>query len=262
MRVLITVLLLLTFAGSDEASALEIEKFLMPGKVISGHAKFEAECTRCHVRLRDTSQKKLCLDCHEPVATDIANNSGFHGKHRNAANQDCKTCHSDHRGRDASIVWLDKDNFDHRFTDFELGGRHAETECSACHVKDEMYREARHDCYSCHSEDDAHAGNLGKKCAQCHAPQSWTKSGFDHDKTDFKLESSHRKVTCNACHIGGQYKDTPNQCSDCHAIRDVHANRFGNKCQQCHLVKSWQQTKFDHLHDTDYPLLGGHRSQS
>jgi len=262
MKLLITVFLLLTFASNQDASALEIEKFLMPGELISGHEEFEAECTLCHVRLRDTTQKKLCLDCHEEVASDIADNSGFHGKDHSAANQDCKTCHSDHRGRKAGIVWLDKDNFDHRLTDFELHGRHTQAECSACHATEEKYREARHGCYSCHSEDDAHEGKLGKKCAQCHTAKSWAKADFDHDKTAFKLESSHQKVTCNACHIGGQYKNTPDQCSDCHAIRDVHANRFGNKCQQCHSVKSWQQASFDHLRDTDYPLLGGHRSQS
>ena len=195
MKFLAFLLLLLTTTFNQDAIALDIEKFLMPGEVISGHEKFEAECTRCHVRMRDTTQKKLCLDCHEKVAGDMVNNSGFHGRHPNATKQDCKTCHSDHRGRDASIVWLDKDNFDHRFTDFELSGRHSQVECSACHVKDETYREARRDCYSCHSEDDAHAGNLGKKCAQCHTPKSWNKSGFDHDKTGFKLESSHQSVT-------------------------------------------------------------------
>jgi hypothetical protein len=28
------------------------------------------------------------------------------------------------------VVWLDRDTFDHRFTDYELIGRHKLTECS------------------------------------------------------------------------------------------------------------------------------------
>jgi hypothetical protein len=262
MRALFALILLLTALCNNEAMAVEIEKFLMPGELISGHEEYESECTRCHVRLRDTTQKQLCLDCHELVAEDVANKTGFHGKDRGAANQECKTCHADHRGRDAIIVALDQDNFDHRLTDFELIGQHTQTECVACHSTDSKYRETEQACFSCHSEDDAHDGKLGKKCAQCHTPNEWGKTGFDHDKTDFKLKFSHQQVPCEACHIKGKYKDTPKQCVDCHAIRDVHANRFGDKCQQCHQPEKWDQSTFDHDRDTDYPLRGGHLGQS
>ncbi len=262
MRPLFTVILLLIAVTTDRAMATEIEKFLMPGKIISGHAKYEAECTLCHVRLRDTSQKKLCLDCHDLVADDMAKKRGFHGKHRNATSQDCKTCHSDHRGRDARIVLLDRDNFDHRFTDYRLIGRHTQTECVACHSADSKYREAEKVCSNCHSDDDAHAGKLGKDCARCHTPQEWGKSRFDHNKTDFKLEFAHRQASCNACHLEDSYKKTPKQCVGCHAIRDVHTNRFGEKCQQCHQTEKWSRTTFDHNRDTDYPLRGAHRGQS
>lgn len=262
MRVLVSVLLLLTCMSSNKAIAAEIEKFLMPGEVISGHQKYEAECTRCHVRLRDTTQKKLCLGCHDPVAVDIASKKGFHGRNPNAMRQDCKTCHGDHRGRDAEIVSLDKDNFDHAFTDFRLLGRHSQTGCAACHREDRKYRDAERGCNGCHSEDDAHAGKLGKNCARCHTPDDWRISGFDHDKTDFRLEFSHRQVPCKACHLEGSYKKTPKRCASCHAIKDVHANRFGDRCEQCHQVKQWKQVIFDHDRDTDYPLRGAHRGQS
>jgi hypothetical protein len=264
MRTFILFCLLLGVVGGGIAQAAEIEKFFMPGELIAGHDKFKSECTNCHVRLRDTTQNKLCLDCHDhqTVAEDIASKQGFHGKDENARTQECKACHSDHKGRDATVVWLDRDTFDHRFTDYELIGRHKLTECSGCHLEDKKYRQAEHGCYDCHSEDDAHDGDLGKECDSCHNPVGWSQFEFDHDQTEFKLKFSHQRVNCNACHVKEQYKDTPKNCVDCHAIRDVHANRFGNQCESCHQEKAWDKTIFDHDRDTDYRLEARHRGPS
>ena len=261
MRVFYLLILLLGIINTGNMQAADIEQFFMPGELIIGHEELTSECTNCHVRLRDTTQNKLCLDCHDhkPVAEDIRQKRGFHGKDENARSLECKACHSDHKGRDARVVWLDKDKFDHRFTDYELDGKHKLTECGGCHLENKKYRDARQKCFDCHSEDDAHDGKLGKKCESCHNPSGWGKSAFDHDKTDFKLRDAHKKVNCNACHIGGKYKDTPKQCASCHAIRDVHANRFGKKCASCHQEKGWDKTIFDHDKDTDYPLEAAHR---
>ena len=70
MRAVYIVLLLLSAGFAEHALAIEVEKFFMPGELISDHDEFKAECTNCHVRLRDTTQEKLCLDCHdhEPVS--------------------------------------------------------------------------------------------------------------------------------------------------------------------------------------------------
>ena len=256
-------ILLLGVSSVENALALEIEQFFMPGELIYEHKELESECTSCHVRGRDTTQEKLCLDCHEHalVAEDIRNKLGFHGKDKNARSLDCKACHSDHKGRDARVVWLDKDKFDHRFTDFQLTGRHALVGCNACHLKDKKYREAKPACSDCHSEDDVHKGDLGKQCKDCHETSGWAQSDFNHDKTDFRLKFSHRQVACKACHIQGKYKDTSKQCVDCHAIRNVHTNRFGKDCTTCHQEKAWDQTIFDHNRDTRYKLLGKHRKQ-
>ena len=256
------VLLLLCAAASKSLPALEIEKLFMPGSLIAGHEEFEAECTSCHVRLRDTTQEALCRNCHEEIDEDMRGKRGFHGRNKQAYSLECKTCHSDHKGRDARIVWLDKDKFDHGFTDFRLEGEHARTECSACHLNGKKYRDARSRCYDCHSEDDFHKGELGKNCKQCHTASGWRKSEFDHDRTDFPLKNSHRKVSCEACHIDDKFKNTPDRCVDCHAIRDVHANRFGNDCGQCHSEKGWDASIFDHTRDTNYPLRGKHLESS
>jgi len=261
MRAIYIVILLLGVINTGNVPAAEIEQFFMPGELISGHAELESECTNCHVRLRDTTQKKLCLDCHDhkPVAEDILKKQGFHGKDKNARALDCKACHSDHKGRDAQVVWLDKDKFDHQFTDFDLEGRHKLVECEGCHLKDKKYREAKKICNDCHSEDDIHKGDLGEKCEDCHATSGWSQAEFDHDKTDFKLKFSHQRVACNACHLSEKYKDTPTRCVDCHAIRDVHSNRFGKNCATCHQEKTWDKSIFDHNRDTAYKLEHKHR---
>jgi hypothetical protein len=260
MRAICLVLLLLGAGYAGNALALDVEQLFMPGELISAHDEFKSECTNCHVRLRDTTQKKLCLGCHDHrlVAEDILRKQGFHGKHKEASKLDCKTCHSDHQGVDASIISLDEDNFDHKFTDYELNGKHLTADCNDCHEQGRKHREAKHGCFDCHSEDDAHDGKLGKKCADCHNPEGWNKSKFDHDETEFKLKFLHQQVACNSCHLQGKYKDIPRQCVDCHAIRDIHANRFGDNCNTCHQEKGWDKSLFNHDRDTRYRLDGKH----
>ncbi len=242
--------------------ALDAEKLFMPGDLIEGHKKYEAECKQCHVRLRDTTQKQLCMDCHEEIGDDVQKKRGFHGKNRKANSSDCKVCHTEHKGRDANIVWLDKDRFNHKWTDYPLLGKHLRIECSDCHNKDKKFREAPSTCFACHKDDDAHNNKLGKKCKNCHGPKAWTSEQFDHDKTEFKLKFSHKQVACDLCHVGNRYKNTPTVCAACHAIRDVHTNRFGDKCQDCHYEKKWSEIKFKHDRDTKFSLEGKHRNIS
>ena len=259
MKILLA-LLLSAFVNS--ALAIDFEKLFLPGEVIEGHKKLEQDCSECHTRLSDTTQKQLCLNCHEKVAQDIIEKKGFHYKNKESNEADCKICHADHKGREANIVWLDKDQFDHQLTDYELTGKHQQTECVACHKKKDKYRDTPHKCIDCHKEDDAHDNELGEECGNCHNPKAWTGSEFDHDKTDFKLNYEHEKVACDLCHINNDYKKTPSKCVECHSIRDVHENRFGQKCQDCHNEKKWDESLFDHDKDTDFRLKNKHRAVS
>lgn len=260
MRICHIVTLLFILMQSNVLFAFDFEKLFMPGEVIAGHKKYENDCKQCHVRLRETSQEQLCMDCHKSIQKDILNIKGFHGKNNRAASSDCKVCHADHKGRGANIVWLDKDRFNHKQTDYPLVGKHKQTECSSCHPKDKKFRDAPSACIDCHKEDDVHKSKLGKKCANCHNPKAWTGKQFDHDKTKFKLRDSHKQVACDLCHVENRYKDTPGKCVSCHAIKDVHQNRFGSKCQDCHSQEKWNKTKFDHDKDTKYRIKGKHRS--
>jgi len=249
--------LLLVFVQA--ADAIDFERLFSPGDLIEGHRKWDEQCDQCHVRLREVSVNRLCRDCHEQVDKDIRSEKGFHGKDRKASTAECRSCHTDHKGRKVDIVNLDRDRFNHKLTDYPLVGKHRQAGCSACHKPDKKFREAPGKCIDCHKEDDAHEGKLGKDCKSCHNPKSWTQENFDHDKTDFKLKFAHKEVACDLCHVGNKYKDTPKTCVSCHAIKDVHAGRFGTRCATCHRESKWSETRFRHDRQTRFRLKGRHR---
>jgi len=240
-----------------EASALRIERLVMPGDLIQGHAKFEDECEKCHVSLTKDAQTKLCRDCHEDIDHDVITKTGFHGA-ASLSKRECVECHTDHEGRKANIILFEPEVFDHKQTEFELKGKHQSISCESCHVAGKKYREAKHKCYDCHKEDDPHDELLGKKCEDCHNEKQWQKTKFDHDKTDFPLRDKHKDVTCASCHPADVSKKISIKCSTCHRINDVHGGRYGNKCDDCHTVKGWKKVKFNH-DKTDFPLKGRHK---
>ena len=236
------------------------EKLVMPGNVIEGHAKHEKTCESCHEPFSKKSQRRLCLECHKDIASDIATKSGFHGKRQDVTTAECKTCHTDHKGRKADIIGFDPQTFNHTATDFGLKGAHTSAPCTGCHVAGEKYRKAATNCFACHKSDDAHKGSLGQECASCHSEETWRKTKtFDHSKTKFPLDGAHRDVQCAICHVGERYKDLPHACADCHKIQDVHGGRYGKKCDTCHAATKWKTIKFDHAKDTKFPLKGGHK---
>ena len=240
-----------------QAYADSYEELLMPGPVVKGHAKYESECTKCHVLFKKGGQNEKCLACHKPVGIDLKKRKGFHGRNSKVKGSECKHCHTDHKGRGADIIQLDLGTFRHKTTDFILKGKHRSVKCRHCHAAGKKYREAPSRCIDCHKQDDLHLGRLGKKCSNCHSEQSWSKGRFDHNKTKFRLTGKHQKVSCNSCHPNQRYKRTPSKCVDCHSLNDVHAGRFGKKCDKCHNTKSWPKTKFDH-DKTKFPLRGTH----
>ena len=252
-------LLVIAFSGLPFAEASVFEKLVMPGKLIQGHAKYEAECSNCHESFSKEDQSFLCLDCHEKVASDVKKNKGFHGKSKIVESRQCKSCHTDHKGRNIDVVGLDVETFDHKLTDFSLKGKHEREKCSSCHKQDKKYREAPSNCYSCHKKDDVHKKKLGEKCHTCHSETSWQKMKFDHSKTDFPLKGKHEKASCDSCHPDNKHKDTPTKCYSCHAINDAHNRRYGKKCVTCHSEKNWEKTHFNHDKKTKFKLKGSHK---
>jgi len=241
------------------APAQTFEKLVMPGPVAKAHAEIEGECGKCHVPFKASAQTSLCLDCHKDVAADVRAKTGFHGRSPAAAGVDCKTCHTDHEGRDADIVGLNRDAFRHDQTDYALHGAHVHLACERCHVSGAKFRDARSGCVDCHVRDDAHHGRLGSDCGHCHEETAWRKAEFDHAKTRFPLDGKHASVACASCHAGERYKDTPCDCASCHVLDDAHRGRFGAKCETCHATSGWKSVRFDHARDAHFALRGAHQ---
>ncbi len=234
-----------------------VESVLMPGKLIEGHAKLEGDCKNCHVLFKKSAQNGLCLDCHKDVANDVAQKLGYHGQ---LPGQECRECHTEHKGRAMNIAPIDEKVFDHKLTDFVLKDGHtgAKIACHDCHKPQIKFRDTPSDCYACHKKDDKHKGGLGTKCADCHEETNWKKTRFDHSKTKFPLAGKHIEVPCQDCHRDADFKTTLTACVSCHKKDDEHKTKFGTKCETCHTDKSWKTILFDHAKDAKYSLRGKH----
>jgi hypothetical protein len=243
---------------ASPAQAGPFTKLIMPGPVIEGHADLEETCEKCHESFDKSSQRRLCLGCHDKVAGDVEAKTGYHGRFPGVGSNECKHCHTDHKGRDHDIVRLDPETFDHGYTDMALDGRHRRVACTACHKAGALYREAPSRCVDCHGDKDPHKGTLGEKCGECHDAGGWRKTSFDHAATDFPLKGSHRDVACTQCHVKADYKQTPTACVACHQLNDVHAGRYGRRCDSCHGEDKWKKTTFNHDRDTKFRLSGRH----
>ena len=244
--------------AAPRAEAVNPETLLMPGKLTTAHAKYEEDCSHCHDRSDRNRQSALCLACHKEIAADVRERHGFHGRLSGIDSSQCRACHSEHLGRNADIVKLSREQFNHTNTDYPLRGAHASVPCDACHAAGKPYRDAAHECIGCHRHDDVHEGKLGRDCAACHEPAAWRRLSYDHDKTAFPLHDRHAQIACAACHFGDRYKSTPRECVACHEPDDVHHGDRGAKCADCHNTRGWKNSRFDHLKETGYALEGVH----
>lgn len=243
----------------DNANAESLEQLLMPGPVIEGHANIENECSKCHSLFEKKSQTRQCGNCHKTVAEDIRQSRGFHGLKPGLAKKECRYCHTDHEGREADIIKLDLEAFDHRLTDFALKGGHRAVKCEQCHASGKKFKEARVVCFSCHEGDDRHQKRLGTTCSDCHSEKAWSDASFNHSKkTKFPLKGSHRKLHCDSCHPNENYKKTPTTCVSCHLLNDIHHGELGEKCGKCHRPERWKSVGFDHGRNTKFPLKESH----
>ncbi|PLX55218.1 MAG: cytochrome C [Chromatiales bacterium] len=250
--------LVLAVVLAPAASASVLEKLVMPGPVAAAHQDIEGECAQCHIRGSGISEQKLCVNCHQRVGRDIDSGSGFHGKNTRAATENCSSCHTDHEGRDASMIDFDPNVFDHAFTDFPLSGAHAVAECESCHRSGTVYAATASECVACHREQDPHREQLGTSCGDCHSESEWTGATFEHDLTGFLLTGAHTKATCESCHRSPVFADASPRCVDCHRNEDVHKGGNGENCGDCHATSNWSSLRFDHLGLTGFGLSGGH----
>lgn len=261
--IMLSLIVMMLGAGTSARADNPIERLLSPGALVEAHAKQDNNCDACHKPFSKEAQDSLCLDCHKATKADIASKTGFHGRSSQLKGLSCNHCHTDHEGRDANIVPLNPMVFNHDETDYPLTDRHRQVPCSSCHEPGKRWAEAPTACFDCHQKDDPHKKNLGEACESCHAVSGWREvRPFEHGKTRFPLRGKHAEVACGNCHIDQNYKNVGLECNDCHAIQDVHQERFGRECSNCHTEVSWKPVTFDHETSTRFPLRGAHAKAS
>ena len=81
--------------------------------------------------------------------------------------------------------------------------------------------------------------------------------GFDHNTTEFTLESQHAVVDCRECHQTLVFSEARTDCISCHT--DMHQQTVGVDCARCHNSENWFVDDITELHyENGFPLLGAH----
>lgn len=239
-----------------------------PGVELEGyqtHAAFEDQCAFCHDPLV-ADQGELCLDCHQEIAAQIAEQRSVHGKLPEVS--ECRLCHSDHQGRDFDPTRTARLAFDHSLTNFNLIWHQVDYDaspmmCGACHAEQTDFEFISASCADCHAAQSPefmaqHQQDFGSLCLDCH-DGSGRLSDFDHIQTNFPLDGLHLEVNCAGCHLDGQFAGLDTQCAACHVESPLHAGVFIQDCVNCHLTTGWRPAfldgqPFDHHVDTGFSL--------
>ena len=141
MRMLASGITLVGAAASTARSQNLYERLVIPGPVVDGHANLEKDCGNCYEPFSRRSLTPLCLACHKEIDADRLSCKKFHGRQSDAAKAECMHCHSDHKGRDVDIVKLDRETFDHAFTNYELRDSLKGVLRSGCHAQTVKFRD-------------------------------------------------------------------------------------------------------------------------
>ncbi len=225
-----------------------------PGELSAAHKELENEtlCKSCHTADYDLSPD-LCLACHTKLKERIDQGRGFHSNKKT----NCRSCHAEHRGRDAALINLDRSSFNHDQTGFSLTGKHKNiTDCSRCH-KQKSFLGLSPNCSSCH--DEPHGGEYGSmQCSQCHSTDGFELAKqFKHETTGFELQGVHRSLECGKCH-SSKIVTLSDRCVNCH--QDAHQGQLGKDCSICHKPEKWNQVSNQISHGSDFFLSGQHRT--
>src|SRR5437899_1983150 len=145
----------------------------------------------------------------------------------------------------AYAVPLQRTQFDHRTTGFELIGQHRDLPCEACHFN-AVFKGTPRDCAPCHGigttvRATAKPANhilSTQRCDACHTPIAWKPAvTFDHTQALGSCSSCHNGVQAQG--KGATHIDTNLECDACHSTIGWagavfnHANVTGG-CARCH----------------------------
>lgn len=207
-------------------------------------------CKACHkTKFTDPLKFSKCKDCH----VDYHKNQFV----KNGVAPDCSQCH-DVKGFTLFSYTIEQ----HNLSAFPLQGAHVAIPCFECHKKQEKwnFREIGKNCKDCHK--DIHQNLIQAKyypesdCKSCHNETRWGDVAFDHSKTEFKLDGTHKKQSCRACHFKQdsygiaqqKFSGMSKNCTECHT--DRHFKQFEKNgvtnCLECHSSENWKDSKFNH----------------
>lgn len=250
-------------------------KFALDGK----HDDPKVTCVKCHkptsefivykgVNVRPKGnfiftpvqeKKEFCEACHANVHRDQFT--------QDSSEKKCSTCHT-------TETFHERKTIDHADTRFPLLGFHSKVDCLKCHKEtSDVFKvppkntkhkfvffnsTSKDDCTVCHK--DAHKGEYGKSCVDCHSESKKWKTIQNFHK-DFLLSGVHYSLKCVECHkdqrrLGGMSEN----CLMCHQKDDKHLGTLPN-CKECHKQEFWEVTTFKHSL-TSFPLRGAHRVTS
>ncbi|MBI5663852.1 MAG: hypothetical protein HZC49_01995 [Nitrospirae bacterium] len=255
-----------------------------------------ASCVLCHPEQKTTviidgKPTERMVKKFKPTKHEQCNGCHFDIHKGQLKERRCDDCHS------AGKKWKEH-TFGHEasaYKGFKLDGKHKEVDCKQCHgpIKSKftefnkqknssagLFKPIKHkQCNDCHT--NIHKDLKEKTCESCHSTKGWKEPAFDHNNTklsDFKLEGSHSKVSCELCHpdektitktMGKEVEKTVRKlkpikhalCSECHF--DVHQGQFKNsKCDSCHTAQEkWKNITFKHESKdyTGFKLEGKHK---
>ena len=227
---------------------------------VASHAEIGKDCAQCHAApwSRETMSQR-CAACHQAIRMEMVDAATLHGAiaARNPA-AECRACHPEHRGPNASLTLMDEGDFPHEVVGFALTAHQTRSNsipftCGDCHGED-ITSFNQQTCTDCHRQLDtvfttAHAIEFGSDCLACH--DGVDRYGhFDHSQGTFKLTGKHIGVVCSKCHLNARtmsdLQNTATACESCHLKNDAHAGRFGTSCGVCHSPTGWEPAKFDH----------------
>jgi predicted CXXCH cytochrome family protein len=244
-------------------------KMLSPGNLYQAHSDLNNDCFACHKVFLGTPNEN-CISCHNVAeiglkkykkgdSTSVNNKILFH---KNLKNQDCISCHSDHKGLNPK---LSLKKFNHNLLDVTNRNNciscHSQPKnklhsqvtnsCVSCHSTtswtsttlfnhDKIKGEIRNNCLACHQtpKDNFHSSSKTNNCISCHSLNKWKPSTFNHNNA-FILDKNHN-ATCATCHTNNDFKTYT--CYGCHehSINNIRGEHIEegisnfNDCVKCH----------------------------
>lgn len=205
---------------------------LSPGNLYQAHSDLNNDCFACHKAFSGTPNEN-CISCHK--VSDIGKKTNIKGDsisinnkiqfHKNLKNQDCISCHSDHKGLNPK---LSLKKFDHIF----------------------LSESNRNQCVSCHSQpkNKLHS-QVSNSCVSCHSTASWTSMiSFNHDL--IKEISRNNCITCHQIPKDNFHSSSTNNCASCHGLNKWKPSTFNHNiafvldenhntdCKTCHTTNT------------------------